>query len=603
MSLKKILFKVIAIGGAFFVLLLVELILRWCGYGHTTALFVQDPDDPTCWVMNPYASARYFSDTANETRGNIEPFKIDKAPNTCRIFVLGESTTAGYPYMHNGSFHRWLQYRLMHTFPDRRFEVVNVSLTAVNSYTVLDFGREVLRYKPDAVLVYVGHNEYYGALGVGSTSLIASNRFLVRTVLALRQLRLVQLLSNGVRALKSHHIDARENLMKRVAAKQEIAYGSDDYNTGIAQFRANMNDLCASFAAAHVPLFLSTVVSNERDQRPFISAPRGSAGSADSAYQAGNAAFAAGDYVTARAAYIRAKELDLLRFRAPEAINGIISDLTHQYPYVHLVDTRALFEAHSPHGIPGSETLLEHVHPNLYGYALLSEAFYQAMKQQHLITPDSAREIPFATLLAQMPVTRVDSLYGAYRIIMLKAGWPFNEPIPAGYKRGNSPEEAIAGALSVDRITWMDAMDQLFKYYIHIGDKADALKATEAVLLEHPSNALYYIYAGRLDFDLGRYDDAVLYFKRAYALEPSAAHAENIALLFLKIDQPQQALDYITQSGAGSPDLSYLKNMTQEIVGLKDAFRTDATNIELRRQLAMVYTRVGAEEAAAKYLH
>jgi Tfp pilus assembly protein PilF len=35
--------------------------------------------------------------------GNSEPFKKIKDENTCRIFVLGESTTIGYPYFHNGS--------------------------------------------------------------------------------------------------------------------------------------------------------------------------------------------------------------------------------------------------------------------------------------------------------------------------------------------------------------------------------------------------------------------------------------------------------------------------------------------------------------------
>jgi hypothetical protein len=160
-------------------LVVMEMLLRLFHYGHDTSLFIRYPDNPDYWVMNKYAAERYFSDTVNETRGSIEPFSVLKSPNTFRIFVLGESTTAGYPYFHNGSFHRWLKYRLMRQYPGMHFEVVNVSLTAVNSYTVLDFGKQVVHYQPDAVLVYVGHNEYYGALGVGSTSHIAISRWLV----------------------------------------------------------------------------------------------------------------------------------------------------------------------------------------------------------------------------------------------------------------------------------------------------------------------------------------------------------------------------------------------------------------------------------------
>ena len=107
--------------------------------------------------------------------GTVNYSKKMKDDSTLRIFVLGESTTIGYPFFHNGSFHRWLQYRLMHTFPDRQFEIINLSLTAVNSYTVLGFAKELIRYKPDAVLIYTGHNEFYGTLGVGSSSRIGSS--------------------------------------------------------------------------------------------------------------------------------------------------------------------------------------------------------------------------------------------------------------------------------------------------------------------------------------------------------------------------------------------------------------------------------------------
>jgi tetratricopeptide (TPR) repeat protein len=91
----------------------------------------------------------------------------------------------------------------------------------------------------------------------------------------------------------------------------------------------------------------------------------------------------------------------------------------------------------------------------------------------------------------------------------------------------------------------MTAMDQLFKYYMRMNDKRGALKATEAVLLEHPRNVLYYIYSGRLNFDLGRYDEALFYFKKAWTLDPTPAHAENIYLFYLKTNQPEKAREWI----------------------------------------------------------
>ncbi len=45
------------------------------------------------------------------------------------------------------------------------------------------------------MLIYSGHNEFYGSLGVGSTERISGNPGLVNMVISLRELRLVQLLT------------------------------------------------------------------------------------------------------------------------------------------------------------------------------------------------------------------------------------------------------------------------------------------------------------------------------------------------------------------------------------------------------------------------
>ncbi len=44
-------------------------------------------------------------------------------------------------------------------------------------------------------------------------------------------------------------------------------------------------------------------------------------------------------------------------------------------PIASLVDTKETFEKNSPGGFIGKEPILEHVHPDLRGYALMSDAF------------------------------------------------------------------------------------------------------------------------------------------------------------------------------------------------------------------------------------
>jgi len=596
---KEIYFKAAALSLPLVFLCFIEILLRIFNYGFDPSLFIKDPDQQGYMMMNPTASYKFFSTSANATQGNRERFGIVKSKNTFRIFVIGESTTAGYPYMHNGSFHRWLQYRLMHQYPSLNFEVINVSLTAVNSYTVLDFAKQIVNYEPDLVLVYTGHNEYYGALGIGSTSQIKGNSTWIKLVIKLRELKLVQLSDRIIEAtakLFGKRIDKRENLMKRMVTNQQIPYQSADFNRGIAQFNSNMDELCQLLSKKHIPTLISTLVSNEKDLKPFISSGKFSA---QNHYINGKKLYANGDFKAAKTNFVLAKEYDQLRFRAPEAFNQIIKKLCKQYPGIYLANTHALFEKNEVSGIIGKETILEHVHPNLLGYAIMSESFYQQINNRNLIPAKKQGEMSFAQLLVNMPVTKVDSLYGAYQIMMLRSGWPFNEPITA-YNRGNSIDEQLAGALTVDRITWRTAMDELYKTAMANADKQKALKVTEAVLLENPYEISYYTYAGRLAFELADLETAEFYFKKAYDLEPTPENVNNLFLFYFKSDLPEQALQYndrLKQTG----QQSYLDAQTEEILKNIIKLKKEVPSNNINELIASYYHQLRADETAAKY--
>jgi hypothetical protein len=605
---KLLLFRLLALALPLVILAVAERALRLAGYGHDLGLFVPAPDNPGYLVMNRYASARFFTDSGNATIGNRELFRRQKAPDTFRIFVLGESTTIGFPYMHNGAFHRWLQFRLLHTFPEKNFEIINLSLTAVNSYTVLDFGRQLLPYEPDAVLVYTGHNEYYGALGVGSTSRLGYQPTLIKAWLALQPLRLVQGL-NQVRAgirqrFTGRRVDARDNLMKRMAADQQIPYGSATYQRGVRQFDANLRALCRLLSENKIPVFLSTLVSNEKDLPPFSSAAGPGSRSALYQYQQAGKAYARGDFKRARQLYGRARDLDLLRFRAPEAMNTVVRNLCRQYPGVFLVDAKALFERHSPQGILGNNTLLEHVHPNLLGYALLSEAFYQSLKKQKLLAPAWPPGLSWTQLRRQMPVTPVDSLMGLYQVQLLKKGWPFLQPLPAGFMPARSAEEKLAAALTRQQLSWTQAMDQLMQHYVGAQNIAGARRVAEAVLLEYPTDATFYVMAAQFSRQLQEQAKAVVYLEKAYRLQPGPQLARDLLGLHLELDQPERAILYLEAAlgpGTALPNLVALPGLLQNIIQFKARLCTDSTNVYLLNQLAQHYQRLGTRQLADKY--
>ena len=534
---KLFLFKWLSALTPFIFLILLEIILRLFNYGHNTDLFVKYPPDENYLVMNYYASDKFFPDTLDATKGNQEIFAINKAPNTFRIFVLGESTTIGFPFRPNGSFHRWLQYRLMHMYPDMNFEVINLSLTAVNSYTVLDFGKQLAQYQPDAVLIYTGHNEYYGALGIGSTTSVGSNRFLIQTLVKLRELKVVQLFNNLIKkvvvAFAKKPTGDRQSLMEEMAARQHIKYGSADYQAGIDQFTTNMTELCRTLNDEKIPTFLSNVVSNEKDLPPFISEGDGSA-SANWNYKQGQLAYKDSSFEKAKQYFDKARELDGLRFRAPEAINTSINKITSQFPYVHLVDSKAIFEKYSPHGILGSETIEEHVHPDLLGYAIMSEAFYQAMQKQQLIKDKPEREITLEQLQQEMPITKLDTLNGKYQMIMLKTQWPFNQPISKQFKVENSIEGTLATKVALGHTGWTNAMGELFRYDQKNNNNAEALKVAEAMVLQYPVSQDFYNFAGNYNATLKNYAEGAFYYRKLFMLNNNPQVAQQVYQLYLK---------------------------------------------------------------------
>lgn len=639
---KTLLFKLVSIGLPLLLLLLVEISLQIADYGTNPDLFIEYPGDKNFLTFNPGASRKYFGNQELAPTGNTELFKKEKEPNTLRIFILGESTTIGYPYFHNGSFHRWLQYRLMNTFPDKRFEIINLSLTAVNSYTVLGFAKGLSQYKPDAVLIYTGHNEYYGTLGVASTQNVGSSQLLVNLILSLRELRLVQWMTNAYGKIATTNVRDSGTRMKLMVAEERIPYGSELYNRGIDQFKSNMDKTLSILNESDIPVFISNLVSNEGDMKPFISDTVNSTAypvfyskyslglkaleKNDSSlafsllkeankeygehalcnYYLGQLARREGDLAAGKKYFSIARDLDGLRFRAPSPINTVISKLCQTYPNAHLVDTESAFRNWSQDQIIGDDLMLEHVHPNLTGYAILSNVFYEAMKAKNIFTLVYEKEMTFDQLLRSMPITSMDSLTGVCKVSMLKHSWPFNEVLHNDTLQADTKEAKLAWQLTLKKISWQEAMDSLYRYYIGHHELAKAEKIVEGMVLEHPTDHAYYERAAMLNGELGNNNKAVVYFEKAFDLLPTFDRARYLFVLYLKLDRPFEALPYISygiKHNGSSFDLERLKEQVEEIVRLEEAFRADSMNVKVLTLIADAYVKMDNRDGANKYIN
>jgi lysophospholipase L1-like esterase len=567
-------------------LALVEIGLRMAGVGGSYPLFVPYEPEPGWRFTNPDFARRYFAGGPFTPSPHLDFFRATRAPGTFRVVFQGESSAAGFPYGHGGAPSRMLAQRLQATFPERPVEVINAAFTAISSYTLLDQADEIIAQQPDAVLIYAGHNEYYGVLGAGSTRALGGARPIVRAYLALQRLRTVQLLGRLVRWTRGADDapagaaggaadtgEAPRTVMELLAGDRRVALGSPLYERGLAQFRANLSALLARYRRHGVPVLIGTVVSNERDQPPFVTGlaagtdttawwrlqregatalARGDTAAAARAlgaairmdptgaaahYALARLAEVRGDAAGARAAYRAAKERDELRFRAPEAVNAVIREEAARHGAV-LVETQAAVERASPGGVPGRALILEHLHPNLDGYFVIADAFYGALRARGLPTTWTAA-VPAEQARREIPVTPVDSIGALLRTDRLTSGWPFQ---PRGATRlqmidtlrPRTPAERLAQGYVRGSMSWAEATDRLRVAAESAGDPALATRAALALAHEYPYTPQPYLDAARIAVGRRQYADGLRYARLASARRESPASAQLVGLLLLR---------------------------------------------------------------------
>jgi lysophospholipase L1-like esterase len=524
------LFRLILVAAPFLLLGAIESALRLGGFGHDLEpLFISSPQQPGYLQANPRAVLRLFVDPSQAPAVSIETayFRKQKAPGTFRVFVQGESSAAGFPYGLGASLAGVLDQRFERAFPSREIEVISTAMAAVNSYALLDFADEIIAQQPDAVIVYVGHNEFLGVLGVGSSLRMAGSPTLTRAYLAVRELRLFQALarligSTGVRKDVAA-TGGSDTLMARVAGDRSIPLDSALFRRGEEQFSANLDALLARYGAAGVPVFIGTLVSNERDQMPLaaLAGVEGdAAGAAKMAYHTAQDTEGAGSFDAAREGYAWARDLDPLRFRAPAVFSSLVANAA-AHRGATVVDVHEQFVDASPHGLVGDTLLLEHVHPNLDGYFLLADAFFDAMVAQGLPGKPEV-VVPDEVARREMPVSDVDRWLGEYKVRRIESAWPFTQaserpqlPPPA------SEGERLAQEVYGERLSWPEAQEQLRQYWRATGNRAEFTRSTAILADAFPFAGSIQFEAAAALIEQQRAADAWRYAARAIALQPN----------------------------------------------------------------------------------
>ncbi|MBM4172583.1 MAG: hypothetical protein FJ214_11995 [Ignavibacteria bacterium] len=571
----------------FFVL--IELGLRIFDYGYNYDTWVNVTDDYL--ILNPDVARRYFTTVQNVPTSIEDTFLKEKSKNTFRVFVLGGSSAAGYPYMPMGSFSRYIRKRLELVYPGTNIEVVNLSMSATNTYTVRDLIPSVIEQKPDLILIYSGHNEYYGALGVGSLESISSSREMVNLYLYLNKYKTTQLVKDFIQLISAIFISSEKEiptgtLMARMAENKSIPLNSVEYNQGIEQFEGNMNEILELITNANIPVIISTLTSNLKDQSPFISANNENNLSADNIYHDANIEYTSNNFKKADSLFRLAKDLDALRFRAPEKINSTIKKLATKYN-VALIDSDSLFCSLSPNNIVGNNLMTDHLHPTLEGYHEIGNLFYEKMIGYNFLPKKSIQTIPIKEqdklTREQFVISEFDFIVADYRIKLLKNDWPFIDPTyKKSYYEICNPTKKI-DSLAIDflsgKINWSKGIEESAAWYFYQKNLDGYLNQMKSLLYQYPiivENFLKLEDVAMRFLKIQDYKNAEKILLIEYSIKPNSFSSKWLGQIELNKGNIFQAIKFLEQS------LTLNQSDTQTLYNLAGAY---AMNEEFNKAL------------------
>jgi len=539
---------------------------------------------------------------------NDQTFPRYKQPGTYRIVCLGGSATYGRPFWDHTSFAGWLRAFLPRADPSRNWEVINAGAISYASYRVKGLMAELAQYQPDLFIAYMGHNEFLERrtyAGVFETpSLIRDAAGLAsRTRLA----SITQLGLELVGLLKPISTIQATGIREEVKRIPIFSVGPEAYTRDalftrqvLAHFDASLNAMVDIAAAAKARLLFVTPLSNLRDFAPFKSESRNDlapeqvrawqeayerglslakAGQAEQAVMAfeaaaaiddrhadlmfhkGQALLALGRDDEANSSFLQAREEDICPLRALAATLETMRRVARARG-VPLLDFEPLATARAEHKIPGDEFLADHVHLKIPAYRMLALDILDRLAAEKIVTPTP--------------------------------DWG-----PAAI------EQVTAQVSGIDGPRYAHELYTLSRLLDALSQTEQALKRVEEGMKMSGGDLEGLCLSGRYHAKLGRIQSATDLYRRALAMQPGAACAEEgLGVLLLEQGNPQAALDHLEAAARAAPDSTSVFNrlgvayaqlgrLDQAVARLSRASQLSPNDAPIRTNLGLAEERRG----------
>ncbi|MDE0838457.1 MAG: tetratricopeptide repeat protein [Kiritimatiellae bacterium] len=400
---------------------LAEALLRAAGSGYDPRFILPTPDGQQV-SANPRFAWRYFPPAMARDPMSFH-IPREKAPNTRRILILGDSVAAGFPNVGFG-FGRILEHMLRDADPDTTYELINAASVAINSHEARIIGNEARANDVDAIITYLGNTEVVGPYGPGtafgrhssSLSAIRFRQWVSGTRLGQWRDRLTLATATPAQA-------GRDWGGMAMFTETPIAHNDRRLRSVRRHFEKNLVAISNLATADDGPaVLLCTVPTNLREASPFASlfshAQRGQkhaawlkvfaegtnhqaqarftlaiksyedasqidAEHAELQFRLAQCLEVDGDPERAAALYTSARDRDGLRFRTDSELNATVRRVAQQAnaKNVQLADAQAALqsEAMNSTSCPGDDFFHEHVHMNFDGHYIVARCLFDAL--------------------------------------------------------------------------------------------------------------------------------------------------------------------------------------------------------------------------------
>jgi hypothetical protein len=367
-----------------------------------------------------------FSTQKNRPPASASPLKI---------LVIGESSARGEPYSPWVSVGQIVGWRLERVLPIRQVEVDN---WAKGGAILEDMHKRLggLTYRPDVLVVYVGHNEFQRRFAwMRDVAYYVDDDFLTATahLPSASWLDRFSPLCRLIDETKEHErIDTipprkvtRELVDRPACTAAETAAIVADFRERLAAIVTYCEalgtlpilvippgndagyDPSRSILAPDTPdservrfahAFARARALEERDPaeaiREFRTLSAQHPEFAETHFRLARLLAQTGAWEEAQSHYVLARECDAMPLRCPESLRQVYRDLAALHPRALLVDGPKVLEKKSRHGIVGDRFFHDAQHPNLAGYAALAEEILKQLRARHAFGYPQSSPVP-----------------------------------------------------------------------------------------------------------------------------------------------------------------------------------------------------------------